>query len=296
MSTNQELAGRCADPTLFARVSRIVATVESVDEVLRRILEEAVRGCDAVRGFLAIVDHDRGELDVRYTAGEGWTEAKRLGRLKVSEETGRGITSHVAATGKPYRTGNVLNDPYYIMSFEDVRSEMAVPLVDTACQTRGVINIERIQTDAFGEEHESMVMGLADLATAAITISDHRGRETALVQIGKELNRFSDANELLQRVIDVAADALKFEDCSLFLIDVVSDKLVLRASRGPLTKQIGQASYDLGEGSPAGPRLMGSRCEWWTLAVTRAGRACSRRCRRARLRRIWRCRSASIGA
>ncbi len=41
---------------------------------------------------------------------------------------------------------------------------------------------------------------------------------------------------------------LKFEDCSLFLLDPVSNKLVLRASRGPLAQQIGKASYDLGEG------------------------------------------------
>ena len=225
-----------------------MATSGSLDGVLQEILEDGVRACGAQRGFLAIVDHDRGELDVKYTAGEGWTEAKRIGRLKVSEETGRGITSHVAATGKPYRSGNVLDDPYYIRAFDDVRSEMAVPLVDAANRTRGVINIESVEGDAFGDECECALIGLADLATIAITIRDHRARESALVEIGKELNRFSDQSEILQRVIDVAADALKFEDCSLFLIDVVTDKLVLRASRGRLAKQIGQASYELGEG------------------------------------------------
>jgi len=53
---------------------------------------------------------------------------------------------------------------------------------------------------------------------------------------------------ILQKVIDVAAEALKFEDCSLFLLDELSDKLVLRASRGLLGKRIGEASYDFGEG------------------------------------------------
>lgn len=248
MSRNLRCTGLKMDPALLARVSRLVVTGESVDDVLRAILEEAVAACGAARGFLALVDHDRGELDVRYTAGSGWTEAKRLGRLKVSEETGRGITSHVAATAQPYRSGNVLEDPYYIMSFEDVRSEMAIPLVDDVGRTRGVINIESLDHDAFHLEHECMVSGFADLATIAITVADHRAREAALVQIGKELNRFSDANEILQRVLDVAAEALKFEDCSLFLIDVVTDKLVLRASRGTLAKQIGVASYELGEG------------------------------------------------
>ena len=248
MIPDAKCSGLADDPTLFARVSRVVATSESVDVVLQQILEDSVRACGAQRGFLAIVDHDRGELDVKYTAGEGWTEARRIGRLKVSEETGRGITSHVAATGRPYRSGNVLDDPYYIRAFDDVRSEMAVPLIDAVNRTRGVINIEGTDHDAFGDECECILVGLADLATTAVTISDHRARESALVQIGKELNRFSNQAEILQRVIDVAADALKFEDCSLFLIDVVTDKLVLRASRGPLAKQIGQASYELGDG------------------------------------------------
>ncbi|MCX8053672.1 MAG: GAF domain-containing protein [Armatimonadetes bacterium] len=248
MTFDVQCVGFANDPTLFAKVSRLVATGGSLDEVLRQILEDGVKACKGIRGFLAIVDHDRGELDVRYTAGEGWTEAKRIGRLKVSEETGRGITSHVAATGKPYRSGNVLNDPYYISAFDDVRSEIAVPLVDANNRTRGVINIESTEFNAFDDQCECALLGLADLATIAVTIADHRAREMALVEIGKELSRFSTANEILQKVIDVAADALKFEDCSLFLIDVVTDKLVLRASRGRLADQVGKASYELGEG------------------------------------------------
>ena len=248
MNAEIKCAGFADDPALFRKVSRLVASGDSLDDVLQRILEDAVRACKAVRGFLAIVDHDRGELDVRYTTGDGWTEAKRIGRLKVSEETGRGITSHVAATGRPYRSGNVLEDPYYIRAFDDVRSEMAVPLLDANNRTRGVINIESVQFDAFDEQCECTVSGLADLAAIAMMIQDHRSREAALVEIGKELNRFSDAEEILQKVIDVAAEVLKFEDCSLFLIDVVTDKLVLRASRGPLAKKVGEASYELGEG------------------------------------------------
>ena len=237
-----------AESALFAGISRLVLTSDSIDQVLQTILEEAVRVCSAARGFLAIADHDRGELDVRYTAGPGWSEEKRLGRLKVSEETGRGITSHVAATGKAYRSPNVHEDPYYIMSFEDVKSELAVPLVDGVQRTRGVINVESTYLDAFKQCHERTLAGLADLATVAITISGHRAREAALVEIGKQLNAVSEIEMILQKVIDVAAEALKFEDCSLFLFDRVTGKLMLRASRGPLKEQIGEASYEIGDG------------------------------------------------
>ncbi|MCX6343921.1 MAG: GAF domain-containing protein [Armatimonadetes bacterium] len=248
MSKDHSFCGPMEEPSLFARVGRLVATDNAIEHVLQNILEEAAKASGADRGFLAIVDHDRGELDVRYTYGQGWTEEKRLGRLKISEKTGKGITSHSAATRSPYRSDDVLNDPYYLMSFEDARSELAAPLVDNYGRARGVINLESLEYNHFQPASVCIVMGLADLATIAITMDDHRAREMALVQIGQELNRFSDTDALLQKVIDVAADALKFEDCSLFMIDVVTDKLVLRASRGPLAKLIGKASYDLGEG------------------------------------------------
>lgn len=237
-----------ADPEAFARITRLIVSNASIDEILRAILEESVSACGAVRGFLAIVDHDRGELDVRYTAGEGWSEEKRLGRLKVSEETGRGITSHVAATSKPYNSPDVDRDPYYIRSFDDVRSELAVPLVDTNQRTRGVLNLESTHLAWFTDDHERLAAALADLGVTAMVLADHRAREAALVQIGKELNAFTDAGAILQKVLDVAAEALRFEDCSLFMMDKASGKLVLRASRGPLKKQIGHASYEVGVG------------------------------------------------
>ncbi len=248
MTSGNSIHNSKTDPDLFARINRLVAIGEPIDNVLQSILQESVDACRAARGFLAIADQDRGELDVRYTAGTGWTEEKRLGRLKVSEETGGGITSRVAATGCTYNSGDVLRDPYYIQFFEDVRSEIAVPVVDSFGRTRGVLNIESTEPNAFDQEQQILLQSLADMAVIALRIHDHRAREAALVEIGKELSRYSEPNEILQKVIDVAADVLKFEDCSLFLIDVVTDKLVLRASRGLLRKHVGQASYSLGEG------------------------------------------------
>ncbi len=236
------------ESALVVDISRLVISGEPISGILQTILEQSVMACECVRGFLAIVDHDRGELDVRYTYGEGWSEEKRLGRLKVSEETGRGITSHVAATATSYNAPNVRLDPYYIRSFDDVKSELAVPLVDGDARTRGVINLQSAQLAAFSTDHENFVLALAKLAVIAMVVTDHRSREMALVQIGKELNGFTDIGAIPQKVLDVAAEALSFEDCSLFLIDRASGQLVLRASRGPLKTMIGKAVYEIGEG------------------------------------------------
>ncbi|MDO8683707.1 MAG: GAF domain-containing protein [Armatimonadota bacterium] len=238
----------CLTPELLARAVRLIASSSDLSHVLQTTLEEAILALGASRGFLAIVDHDRGELLVNHTVGHDWDEEKRRMRLKVSEETGRGITSHVAATGKPYRSGNVLKDPYYIPYFDDVRSELAVPLIDSNRRIRGVINVESSLHDAFGKEHEDLLMALANVAAAAMLLADHRAREYALVQLGKELNAFSGEPIPIQKIIGITAEALKFEESSLFLIDRQSGNLTLRASRGALSGSVGRASYQMGEG------------------------------------------------
>ncbi len=182
MNSEEHVTCLMADPAVLTRLSALITAGDSVDAVLQEVLNEAIRVTGATRGFLAIVDRDRGDLDPRYVAGEGWTEEKRISRMKVSEETGKGITSHVAATGRPYRSPNVLEDPYYIMSFEDVRSELAAPLVDGYRRTRGVINVESTEFDAFGEAHERALTALAHLGTLAITVFEYRAREEALSQ------------------------------------------------------------------------------------------------------------------
>jgi len=101
-----------AETLRIGAAAKLLVSDLNPSRVLQTILELSMQAADAHRGFLAMVEHDRGELSVLYTAGDGWNEQNRRLRLKVSEETGRGITSHVAATGKSYRSCDVTNDPY----------------------------------------------------------------------------------------------------------------------------------------------------------------------------------------
>ena len=52
----------------------------------------------------------------------------------------------------------------------------------------------------------------------------------------------------MRRVVDVAAEVLRFEDCSLFVLDGDKNELILQASRGGLVDRVGEATYPLGEG------------------------------------------------
>ncbi|MHB0999943.1 MAG: GAF domain-containing protein [Armatimonadota bacterium] len=234
--------------SLVESITELASSTNNLNELLQAVLDKGITALNANRGFIALVDFDSGQLETRYTAGEGWNEDQIKRRLNLHAGEGKGITTYVGATGKPYRTGNVNEDPYYIPSFDDVQSELAVPMIDAYGRTRGVINVESPIRDAFTEKHAALLLALAHIASLGLSIEEHRNRERAFVEIGTELSGSMDINSLVSKVVKVAAEVLRFEDCSLFFLDKDGHTLTLAASYGRLSENIGKANYRLGEG------------------------------------------------
>jgi GAF domain-containing protein len=215
---------------------------------------EAVAATGATRGFIALAQRETGGLEVVATAGDGWTEAARRDRLCRRCVNGGTITLQVASTGRAVRVDDVTLDDAtldasYQPFFEGVRSVLAVPIAQgPEARVRGVINLESDVPGEFTPDEEAFVAVLADLAALRLEMEDMNAREAALVRIGKDLSIAADADALMKKVADVAAEILHFEDCSIFLIDKASRRLMLVATRGPLAPQIGRASYAPGEG------------------------------------------------
>jgi signal transduction histidine kinase len=247
------------DPlTLVRHLARRAIEVDEAQVLFDEMNRAAMDAVGADRAFIALAHDGTGELVLVSTAGVGWTDEFRAMRLKIDED-GRGskgpdgkirggITSHVAATGQPYITGDVNADPYYFAFFDDVYSEIAVPLLDGNGHTRGVINIESFQRDHFTNDHLCLIQSIADIAVLRLLSDGYRAREAALVEIGKDLSAIADTDQLMRRVVDVAAAQLRFEDCSLFVLDRDKQQLTLQAARGGLAKRIGTAIYPIGEG------------------------------------------------
>ena len=231
----------------FYRAGRFLSSILNLDELLRAILEECLSAVNATRGFVALVNRHTGELEPHIKLGQGWDDLP-IPPLKVSEDPGYGITGRVAATGVPYVTGDVRRDPNYLQLFDDVRSELTVPLVDQEGCTIGVIDIESEIVDHFTQRDLQLLVALAGQASIAISVAHYREREAALIAIGNELATSSDMDELLKRVVKRTAELLRADNCSIFELNPGGDRLILRHSKRPMPHLMGRPTYRLGEG------------------------------------------------
>ena len=258
-------------------------SLAEADELLKATLEEATNSVGGTRGFLALIDTASGELMLRFTSGDGWTDDIRRLRVNIRalanggiphslhapegstvenalgkrlaewSSTRQGITRHVVVNGRRYWTGNVDKDPYYIGFFDDVKSEIAVPIASRGGGVIGVINIESPNEDAFNEDHANHLTVLARRAAVIIAMAEHQLREEALIAIGKDFNSTADIDQIIHDVVVQATKILRADDCSLFLQEESAGDdgfLQLVASNGPLEAQAGQSAvrYALGEG------------------------------------------------
>ncbi|MES2464746.1 MAG: GAF domain-containing sensor histidine kinase [Armatimonadota bacterium] len=234
----------------IARLSRLAVSGGTSASLLERYVTDAVEATGATRGFAALAEAEVGGLVLVATAGDGWTDSARLTRL-ADRDGSSTITSWVATTGKPVRIGDLAQAaPDYQPFFTDIRSVLAVPIaMGPEERVRGVINLECVREEAFTDGDESFVQALADLSAMRLALEDLGAREAALVQMGKELSSAPDPDSLMQRVVAITKEILRFEDCSIFFLDPNSRRLVLVATRGQaLSPQVKKAAYELGVG------------------------------------------------
>lgn len=238
-----------AEIAALQRAAKFLELLHDPSELLEAIVDEALESVGGTRALLLLLDRSKGELTVHSTAGDGqWSDDARELRLKVGNGH-EGITGFVASTGKPYRTGDVRKDPHYYGTLDDdVRSELAVPLKSRDGTVIGVLDVESDKPDAFDDASERLLVALASLGATAIAMADHHWRERGLIEVGKELSRPAPVEEVTARIVDLAADVLRAEDASLFLLDEDLGCLRLAASRGRLRSHVGEASYKLGVG------------------------------------------------
>lgn len=199
--------------------------------------------------MIARMNDDSGTLEISIGVGRDWSRIEgEVQPVPISADKGAGIIAYVAAKRERLVTGNVANEPAYRDLIASSQSEVAMPITDRFDRVRAVLNLESDQPNHYTSEHVEFIELLANLVGIVIARDESTRREEALELVGSGLERATTEDELLENILSIADDVLRFQSCSIFLYDSAADQFVLVGSTGLLKDRVGTIGYRANEG------------------------------------------------
>jgi diguanylate cyclase (GGDEF)-like protein len=221
--------------TALYNATRRIGLIDSLDDLLDTVLEQAQELIGFDHGALMLYDRESGRLKVERVRGYG-ERADEV--LSIILPRGRGLSGWAAEHRQAVSVDDVTGDPRYVAGLQECRSNLAVPLL-VANEVAGVINVESERTVAFTETHEKLLTVLGSQAALAILAARTRDRLqhridqlNALYRISQLASGQDDLDNTLTAILEVTEELVPEGHVAVLLIDDVSRSLIVRASRG----------------------------------------------------------------
>lgn len=198
---NSELFAETQEHLSQHRLLHHITSSAASGTTLEEALESAVSGLQVTLGgdrvIIMLLNKEKQLLEIKASVGY----AEEIAKMKI--EVGTGVTGWVAAHKRPLRIGNVNEDPRYIETSPNTRSELAIPLIYRN-ELLGVLNVESEQTDAYSENDEEMLGTLGGSLAAVIAnarlleqIRAQGERERLINEITTKIRRSTDIQSIL---------------------------------------------------------------------------------------------------
>jgi sigma-B regulation protein RsbU (phosphoserine phosphatase) len=176
---------------VLAHLSQEFSSILDLDELLTKIAVtvRALINFDAFSIFL--VDEDRQILRCRFS--QRYDETGTIDNIPL----GKGLTGAAAQSRQVVRVADVTQDPRYIASHSDIRSEVAVPLI-LHDRVIGVMDLESVRLGFFTDDH---VRALTLLAPQIATSVENARLYEELAKREQRMEEDLKAAYKLQRVL-----------------------------------------------------------------------------------------------
>jgi sigma-B regulation protein RsbU (phosphoserine phosphatase) len=176
---------------VLAHLSQEFSSILEIDELLTKVAVtvRALINFDAFSIFLA--DYEHSILRCRFS--QRYDTTGTVDNIPF----GKGLTGAAAASRQIVRVGDVSQDPRYVASHSDIRSEIAVPLI-LHDRPIGVMNLESSRYSFFTEEH---ARALSLLAPQIATSVENARLYEELAQREKRMEQDLTAAYKLQSVL-----------------------------------------------------------------------------------------------
>ncbi len=227
---------------LLLQVSKTVAGIETLEEVLATLVNIGMEETNAERGTLFLNDETTNELYSRVTQGEYTREIRLLNNS--------GVAGAVFSSGQ----GEIIHDAYQDDRFNHTidkqtgyttRSILCVPVRTVKGEVIGVAQILNKKEGQFTPENLSLLEAITTQAAVALqsaqfaeTMRKSRLQELAFLDMVADITSEIDLGQLLKKVMGEATTMLNAERSTLFLNDEKTNELWSQVGEGLETTQI----------------------------------------------------------
>lgn len=205
---------------VLAEISHEINASLNLDEVLANAAAQVKRLIDYEIFAVLLPEEGTDNLYIRFAIGHR-PEVVEHWRIPV----GDGIIGAAARTGQAIRVGDVRKDPRYLAADDEVRSEMAVPLIVRG-RVIGVMDIESRQLDYFTPGQQTILTLVASrigtaVENARLFQNAQKQAETLLLlnEIGRETSATLQVDEVLRRAAELTKRLINYQIFSILLHD-----------------------------------------------------------------------------
>lgn len=230
-----QLRQKTAQLATLREISRTLNAAWELDATLELITRRTadVMGMDSCSIYL--LDTDGENLVLKATTGLA-AEAVGQARLRLGE----GLTGWAAQTGQAVAVADAARDPRFkfLPETKETRfqSLLAVPLINQG-RVIGAMNVQTRAYHEFSADEVDLLSLIADLAAGALEkamLYEGMQRQIAelstLAEVSETLTSPLYLDEMLDVIVEMAAQVMKARLCSLMLLDETTGELVLRSA------------------------------------------------------------------
>jgi len=213
------------------RAGMLISSRLRLEETLESILQLAMQVTDAHYGIFRLIDKSGKQLVTHTVAGEHLARPK----IEALPMDSNSVMSWVARNRQPILIPDLRAEPwskvyYPLDATMEMRSELAVPLINASGRLEGVLNLESPEVGGFDEDDRHTLQTLATYAVTAI-------QEVRLLDALQEVARLL-FSKPYQKVLDhlaaLACDLLNASASSIWVLHE-NELTAAASSGGPVT-------------------------------------------------------------
>jgi adenylate cyclase len=241
-AAGQERRRKSGEAELLLDISKTIAAFETLDEILKTLVEITTRELKADRGTIFLNDSETGELYSHVAQGNFQREIRILSNT--------GVAGHVFTSGEGVIVHNAYKDPHFNRAIDEqtgyvTKTILCVPLRTMKGEIIGAAQVLNKKAGLFTKADQKLLEAMTTQAAIALQSTQFvertkqfRRKEMEFFNIVSEVTAEIDLGVLLQKVMSEATRMLGAERATLFLNDEKTNELFSKVGLGLAATEI----------------------------------------------------------